>query len=118
LNVVGNRRVSASKERAATNQLVAPKKPNAPALQRLETNLGPEPLERRLLKLFHEAHTFEEEQGVNTDEIGGKYCENCRVVADDVIISAISEGARGYALDSTNAAALWKKSEEMVGESF
>ena len=55
------------------------------------------------------------------DEIGGKYCENCPVVADDVIISAISaisEGVRGYALDSTNAAALWKKSEEMVGESF
>jgi NAD(P)-dependent dehydrogenase (short-subunit alcohol dehydrogenase family) len=55
------------------------------------------------------------------DEIGGKYCENCHVghvVADDVIISAISEGARAYALDSTNAAALWKKSEEMVGEFF
>jgi NAD(P)-dependent dehydrogenase (short-subunit alcohol dehydrogenase family) len=55
------------------------------------------------------------------DEIGGKYCENCHVghiVADDVIISAISEGLRGYALDSNLAAALWKKSEEMVGESF
>ncbi len=55
------------------------------------------------------------------DEIGGKYCENChvgKVVADDVVISAISEGVRGYALDPTNAAALWKKSEEMVGESF
>jgi NAD(P)-dependent dehydrogenase (short-subunit alcohol dehydrogenase family) len=55
------------------------------------------------------------------DEVGGKYCENCHVghvVADDVIISAISEGVRGYALDSTNAAALWKKSEEMVGETF
>jgi NAD(P)-dependent dehydrogenase (short-subunit alcohol dehydrogenase family) len=55
------------------------------------------------------------------DEIGGKYCENCgvgRVVADSVIISAISEGVRGYALDPTNAAALWKKSEEMVGERF
>jgi NAD(P)-dependent dehydrogenase (short-subunit alcohol dehydrogenase family) len=55
------------------------------------------------------------------DEVGGKYCENCHVghvVADDVIISAISEGVRGYALDSRNAAALWKKSEEMVGESF
>jgi len=37
---------------------------------------------------------------------------------DDVIISAISEGVRGYALDSPTAAALWKKSEEMVGESF
>lgn len=55
------------------------------------------------------------------DEVGGKYCENCHVghvVADDVDISAISEGVRGYALDSANAAALWKKSEEMVGESF
>jgi NAD(P)-dependent dehydrogenase (short-subunit alcohol dehydrogenase family) len=55
------------------------------------------------------------------DEIGGKYCENCHVgplVADDVVISAISEGVRGYALDPANAAALWKKSEEMVGESF
>ena len=55
------------------------------------------------------------------DEVGGKYCENCHVghvVADDVVISAISEGVRGYALDSANAAALWKKSEEMAGESF
>ena len=55
------------------------------------------------------------------DAVGGKYCENChvgRVVPDDVTISAISEGVRGYALDSTTAAALWKKSEEMVGESF
>ena len=55
------------------------------------------------------------------DAVGGKYCENChvgRVVPEDVTISAISEGVRGYALDSTTAAALWKKSEEMVGESF
>ena len=55
------------------------------------------------------------------DEVGGQYCENCHVghvVADEVIISAISEGIRGYALDSTTAAALWEKSEEMVGESF
>jgi NAD(P)-dependent dehydrogenase (short-subunit alcohol dehydrogenase family) len=55
------------------------------------------------------------------DEIGGKYCENCHVgniVPDHVTISAISEGVRGYALDPGNADALWKKSEEMVGESF
>jgi NAD(P)-dependent dehydrogenase (short-subunit alcohol dehydrogenase family) len=54
------------------------------------------------------------------DEIGGKYCENCHVgniVLDHVNISAISEGVRGYALDRKNAEALWKKSEEMVGES-
>ncbi len=55
------------------------------------------------------------------DEIGGKYCENCHVghlVADDVVITPVSEGVRGYALDAANAEALWKKSEEMVGETF
>ena len=55
------------------------------------------------------------------DEIGGRYCENCRVgqvVPDHVTISAISEGVRGYALDPKNAEALWKKSEELVGEAF
>ena len=54
-------------------------------------------------------------------EIGGRYCENCHVgnvVPDDVTISAISEGVRGYALDPKNAEALWKKSEELVEESF
>ena len=57
----------------------------------------------------------------SVDEIGGRYCENCHVgqiVADDVTISAISEGVRGYALDQGTAEALWKKSEELVGESF
>jgi hypothetical protein len=55
------------------------------------------------------------------DEIGGRYCENCHVgniVPDSVAISGVSEGVRAYALDPTNAEALWKKSEEMVGESF
>ena len=55
------------------------------------------------------------------EEIGGKYCENCHVgevVADSMVISGVSEGVRGYALDPSNAEALWKKSEEMVGESF
>jgi NAD(P)-dependent dehydrogenase (short-subunit alcohol dehydrogenase family) len=55
------------------------------------------------------------------EEIGGRYCENCHVsniVPDDVTINAISEGVRGYALDPTTAQALWKKSEELVGESF
>src|SRR6202140_480841 len=54
-------------------------------------------------------------------EIGGKYCENChvgQVVPDDVAISPTSEGVRAYALDPNAAEALWKKSEEMVGESF
>jgi NAD(P)-dependent dehydrogenase (short-subunit alcohol dehydrogenase family) len=51
------------------------------------------------------------------DEVGGRYCENChvgRVVADNVTISVVSEGVRGYALDPNNAEALWKKSEQMV----
>ena len=55
------------------------------------------------------------------DEIGGQYCEDCHVgklLADDAEVSAISEGVRGYALDPANAEALWKKSEEMVGETF
>jgi NAD(P)-dependent dehydrogenase (short-subunit alcohol dehydrogenase family) len=56
-----------------------------------------------------------------TEEIGGKYCENCHVgevVGDCTAISGVSEGVRGYALDPNNAEALWKKSEEMVGERF
>ena len=55
------------------------------------------------------------------DQIGGRYCENCHVgsiVSDHVTLSPISEGVRGYALDPRNAEALWKKSEELVGESF
>jgi NAD(P)-dependent dehydrogenase (short-subunit alcohol dehydrogenase family) len=54
-------------------------------------------------------------------EIGGHYCENChvgKIVPDAVPISSASEGVRGYALDPRGAEALWKKSEEMVGESF
>jgi NAD(P)-dependent dehydrogenase (short-subunit alcohol dehydrogenase family) len=55
------------------------------------------------------------------DEIGGRYCENCHVgvvAPETATISAISEGVREYALDPNAAEALWKKSEEMVGESF
>jgi len=55
------------------------------------------------------------------DEIGGRYCENChagKIVPDHVTISVTSEGVRGYALDPNNAEALWKKSEELVGERF
>ena len=52
------------------------------------------------------------------EEIGGRYGENCHVaqlVPNDV---NFSEGVRAYALDPKNAEALWKKSEEMVGELF
>ena len=55
------------------------------------------------------------------DEVGAKYCANCQVgevVPEGMNISPMSAGVRAYALDSANAAALWKKSEEMVGEVF
>jgi len=57
----------------------------------------------------------------STQEVGGKYCEDCQVgelISADSQLSAISKGVRGYALDPENAKALWKKSEEMVGEIF
>jgi len=58
----------------------------------------------------------------SAEEIGGCYCENChvgRVLEDDVVIEDVAgEGVRKYALDVHTADALWRKSEEMVGESF
>src|SRR5258708_6561982 len=57
----------------------------------------------------------------SADEIGGRYCEYChggKTVPDDATITAVSEGVRGYALDAKNAEARWKKSEELLGESF
>src|SRR6516164_5665631 len=49
-------------------------------------------------------------------EIGGRYCENCHVgnIVPDNVPLYLSEGVRGYALDPNNAAALWKKSEELA----
>jgi NAD(P)-dependent dehydrogenase (short-subunit alcohol dehydrogenase family) len=59
---------------------------------------------------------------VKADDVGGKYCEDCHIakpMRDDIEnIAAASEGVRAYALDPANAAALWKKSEELVGERF
>jgi NAD(P)-dependent dehydrogenase (short-subunit alcohol dehydrogenase family) len=57
----------------------------------------------------------------SADEVGGKYCEDCQVaelLPADSQVSTISRGVRGYALAPENAKALWKKSEEMVGETF
>jgi NAD(P)-dependent dehydrogenase (short-subunit alcohol dehydrogenase family) len=55
------------------------------------------------------------------EEVGGRCCANCRVipvVPDDTPITIVSEGVRRYALDPRTAEALWRKSEEMVGERF
>jgi NAD(P)-dependent dehydrogenase (short-subunit alcohol dehydrogenase family) len=57
----------------------------------------------------------------SAEEVGARYCENCHigdVVPDDVTLGMTDEGVRGYALDPRNADALWRKSEELVGESF
>ena len=57
----------------------------------------------------------------SAEEVGCKYCEDCHVgelIAADSQLSVIATGVRGYALDPEKAKALWKKSEEMVGETF
>ena len=57
----------------------------------------------------------------SADEIGARYCADCHVseiVPDDQLITHASGGVRAYALDPETAEALWKKSEELVGEKF
>jgi NAD(P)-dependent dehydrogenase (short-subunit alcohol dehydrogenase family) len=51
------------------------------------------------------------------DAVGGHYCEDCHVceVNDD---TTSRTGVRSYALNPSTAEALWRKSEEMVGERF
>jgi NAD(P)-dependent dehydrogenase (short-subunit alcohol dehydrogenase family) len=51
------------------------------------------------------------------DAVGGHYCEDCHVceVNDDANSRV---GVRSYALNLDRANALWRKSEEMVGERF
>jgi NAD(P)-dependent dehydrogenase (short-subunit alcohol dehydrogenase family) len=53
----------------------------------------------------------------DAEEVGGRYCEDCAVapVIDD---PNASPGVMRYALDPDTAAALWARSEEMVGETF
>ena len=55
------------------------------------------------------------------DEVGGRYCADCHVgdvIRDPMSTRALSEGVVAYAIDRQNAEALWKKSEELVGETF
>jgi NAD(P)-dependent dehydrogenase (short-subunit alcohol dehydrogenase family) len=57
----------------------------------------------------------------SAEVVGGKYCEDCQVaelIPADSPVSAVGTGVRGYALDPESAKALWKKSEELVGEAF
>jgi NAD(P)-dependent dehydrogenase (short-subunit alcohol dehydrogenase family) len=49
--------------------------------------------------------------------IGGRYCEDCHV-AEVATDTSVRGGVQGYALDREHAKALWRKSEEWVGERF
>ena len=49
--------------------------------------------------------------------IGGRYCEDCHV-AEIKEGEGLRGGVRPYALDPGKAAALWAKSEDLVGERF
>lgn len=49
--------------------------------------------------------------------IGGRYCEDC-AVAGLAHGDTIRKGVREYAVDADSAAALWAKSEQLVGERF
>src|ERR1700730_9844458 len=53
----------------------------------------------------------------DAEAIGGRYCEDCHV-AEVVSVPGIRGGVRPYALDPQRAQALWRKSEQMVGERF
>ena len=49
-------------------------------------------------------------------EIGGRYCEDCRVAG--MTEARGGGGVRSYALAPERAKALWAKSEDMIGERF
>jgi NAD(P)-dependent dehydrogenase (short-subunit alcohol dehydrogenase family) len=53
----------------------------------------------------------------DAEAVGGRYCEDCHV-AEISTTPGIRGGVQPYALDAARAQALWKKSEQMVGETF
>jgi NAD(P)-dependent dehydrogenase (short-subunit alcohol dehydrogenase family) len=53
----------------------------------------------------------------DAEAIGGRYCEDCHV-AEVVSVPGVRGGVQPYALDPQRAQALWRKSEELVGERF
>jgi NAD(P)-dependent dehydrogenase (short-subunit alcohol dehydrogenase family) len=53
----------------------------------------------------------------DAEAIGGRYCEDCHV-AEVASAPGVRSGVQPYALDPERAQALWKKSEEWVGEHF
>ena len=64
------------------------------------------------------ARDLSKAQGVaDAEAIGGRYCEDCHV-AEVASVPGVREGVQPYALDPQRAQALWRKSEELVGERF
>jgi hypothetical protein len=53
----------------------------------------------------------------DADAVGGRYCENC-AVSPVVTDAGASPGVMAYAVDPGTAAALWARSEDLVGERF
>ena len=53
----------------------------------------------------------------DAEAIGGRYCEDCHV-AEVASAPGLRGGVQPYALDPQHAQALWRKSEELVGERF
>jgi NAD(P)-dependent dehydrogenase (short-subunit alcohol dehydrogenase family) len=53
----------------------------------------------------------------DAEAVGGRYCEDCHV-AEIVSTPGFRGGVQPYALDPQHAQALWRKSEELVGEHF
>jgi len=53
----------------------------------------------------------------DAEAVGGRYCEDCHV-ADISTTPGLRGGVQPYALDPARAQALWKKSEQLVGEHF
>ena len=53
----------------------------------------------------------------DADAIGARYCEDSHV-AEVASVPGLRSGVQPYALDPERAQALWKKSEEWVGERF
>ena len=53
----------------------------------------------------------------DAEAVGGRYCEDCHV-AEMASTPGLRGGVQPYALDPNRAAALWQKSEQLVGERF
>jgi len=50
----------------------------------------------------------------DTDEIGGRYLEDCAVAPINDTPNPFADGARLYALDADKARQLWAKSDELI----